>query len=75
MGKEFVAEDYEKIRVSDVVVGMGQTQDDALKREVILNLTKSRNTEKGRMERYTIDYNTVRFILQRAEIYGSGDAA
>jgi len=75
VGKEFVAEDYEKIRVSDVVVGMGQTQDDALKREVILNLTKSRNTEKGHMERYTIDYNTVRFILQRAEIYGSGDAA
>ena len=68
VGKEYVAEDYEKIRVSDVVIGMGQSQDDALKREVILYLTKSHNTEKGRMQRYSIDYNTIRFILQREEI-------
>lgn len=75
VGKEFVAEDYEKIRVSDVVVGMGQSQQDSLQREVVLNLTKSRNTEKGRLERYLIDYNTLRFVMQRAEILGSGDTA
>lgn len=75
VGKEFAAEDYEKIRVSDVVIGMGQSQQDALQRELVLNLTKSRNTEKGRLERYFIDYNTLRFTMQRAEILGTGDTA
>ncbi len=70
VGSDLVAEDYEKIRISDVVVGMGQNGDDALKSEVIMLLSKSRNTEKGRAERYRMDFGRCRFHVLRQEITG-----
>lgn len=73
VGKEFVAEDYEKVRVSDVVIGMGRNRDDINNREVVFYLTKSRNTEVGRVERYMINYDLCRFIWLREEIIGGDE--
>lgn len=73
VGKELVAEDYEKIRVSDSVIGMGQSKEDALKHEVVLYLTKSRNTERDKAERYFIDFNRMQFHLLRQELLGYDD--
>ncbi len=67
VGKELVAEDYEKIRIADTVVTMGQNLDDSLKNEVVLFLAKSRNTLKDKAERYRIDFNTMKFLWMRAE--------
>lgn len=68
IGKELVAEDYEKIRISDVVVGMGQSKEDAMRKEVVFYLTKSRNTEKDKAERYLLDYQSMRFYMLRQEM-------
>lgn len=67
VGKELVSEDYEKIRISDTVVTMGQSVDDSLKDEVVMFLAKSRNTIKDKAERYRINYNGMRFLWMRAE--------
>lgn len=67
VGKELVAEDYEKIRIADAVVTMGQSLDDSLKNEVVVFLAKSRNTVKDKAERYRIDFNTMKFLWMRAE--------
>jgi replicative DNA helicase len=68
IGKELVAEDYEKVRVADTIVGLGQSREDALRHEVVLYLTKSRNTERDKAERYFIDFNTMRLRLIRREL-------
>jgi replicative DNA helicase len=74
VGKEFTAEDYGIFRVIDVGIGMGQDRNDALKREVVFWLTKSRNTEKNIAERYFIDFQRMRFVKLRQEnLTGDGD--
>src|SRR5262249_41286351 len=60
IGKEVTAEDYGKMRIADVGIGMGQTKDDALKNEVVLNLTRSRNSAKTVAERYFMDFQHMR---------------
>lgn len=71
VGKEFASEDYNKMRIADVTVGMGQTLDDAIRHEVILFLTKARNDEKDKAERYRIDYQRMAFVLVRQELLRS----
>ena len=60
IGKEVTAEDYGKMRIADVGIGMGQTKDDALKNEVVLNLTRSRNSAKNVAERCFMDFQHMR---------------
>lgn len=67
INKELVAEDYEKMRVCDTVIGLGQNKNDASRHEVVFNITKSRNTEKDRAERYFINFDTMKFSLMRRE--------
>jgi len=66
IGKEVTAEDYGKMRIADVGIGMGQNKDDAGKNEVVLNLTRSRNSEKNVAERYFMDFQHMRmkFLIQ-----------
>jgi len=68
IGFQFVAEDYEKMRIADTVVGMGQTLEDALRHEVVLMLAKSRNTVRDKAERYIIDYSSMSFRNGRPEL-------
>ncbi len=70
VGKQLAAEDYEKMRVADTVIGMGQSQEDALRHEVVFYLTKSRNTEKDKAERYFIDFQGMKFRFTRPELLG-----
>jgi len=70
IGKEVTSEDYGKMRIADVGIGMGQTKEDALKNEVVLNLTRSRNSEKNVAERYLMDFQHMRmkFLMQEQVI-------
>src|SRR5215475_1226275 len=70
IGKEVTSEDYGKMRIADVGIGMGQTKEDALKNEVVLNLTRSRNSEKNVAERYFMDFQQMRmtFLMQEQVI-------
>lgn len=68
---QYVAEDYEKVRIADTVVGMGQSQDDSIRHEIVMMLSKSRNTVKDKAERYTIDYPSMMFRYVRPELLGS----
>ena len=68
IGKEVTSEDYGKMRIADVGIGMGQTKEDALKNEVVLNLTRSRNSAKNVAERYIMDFQHMRMKFQRNEV-------
>jgi replicative DNA helicase len=68
IGKELTSEDYGIMRVADIGIGMGQNRDDALKNEVVLNLTRSRNSEKHTVERYFIDFKRMRLLFRRQEL-------
>lgn len=61
IGKEYVGEDYNKIRIADWAIGIGQNSHDVQKHEIIFNIARSRNSEKAFAERYFIDFNTMRF--------------
>jgi len=62
------AEDYSIMRIADFAVGMGQNTDDAAKKELILFLARSRNSEKFLVERYVTDFKRMRFVLLRQEM-------
>ncbi len=57
---EEVAEDYEKVRISDNVIGIGQNQQDSQRSNLIMAVAKSRNTERGFPQRYLIDFERMR---------------
>ncbi len=67
---KFVAEDYEKVRIADTVISIGQSMQDSLNGQVVLFLAKSRNTIKDKAERYFIDYNNMKFRLCKPELLG-----
>jgi len=67
---KLVAEDYEKIRIADTVVSMGQSVQDSLNGQVVLFLAKSRNTVKDKAERYFIDFNNMQFRFVGQERLG-----
>jgi len=67
VGKEYAAEDYGIFRTADIGIGMGQTRDDDIKKEVVFYITKSRDSEKNKAERYFIDYKTMKFKFLRQE--------
>jgi replicative DNA helicase len=75
VGKEMVAEDYEKVRVCDTVISMGQSKDDELKQEVIFFIAKSRNTEKNKADRYKMNFENMSFTLIRQEFLEEYDRA
>lgn len=68
VGNQHVSEDYEKVRNADTIMSMGQNTKDVIKKEVVVYLSKSRNSEKDKAERYKIDFNTMSFHLIRPEI-------
>ncbi len=67
---KFVAEDYEKVRIADTVVSIGQSMQDSLNGQVVLFLAKSRNTIKDKAERYFIDFNNLNFRFVGQELLG-----
>jgi len=74
VGTEYSAEDYGKFRIADWAVGIGQNATDLIKKQVVLSIIRSRNSEKGYAERYVIDFPTMRFVYMGAEIAGGQSA-
>lgn len=64
---DLVSEDYNKVRIPDIGIGMGQNKTDAANKEVVLFLARSRNSEKLFAERYFIDFQSMRFKFLRQE--------
>lgn len=70
--KDLVSEDYNKVRIPDVGIGMGQTEEDARRKEVVLYLIRSRNSEKLFAERYLMDFQRMRFVFMKQELLDGG---
>ena len=62
-----VAEDYGIMRVADIGIAMGQGKNDIPKREVVLSIGRSRNSDKNVRERYHTDFKRMRLVYRRAE--------
>ena len=62
------AEDYDKMRTADDVIGLGQTRSDSQGQEVIMFVAKARNTQKGLAQRFRIDFQHMRFEFIHHEL-------
>lgn len=67
LGSDSIAEDYEKARIADNIVGMGQSSRDIPLNQVVLYIAKARNSIKGLAERYQINAEYMRFFFLQAE--------
>ena len=65
-GKD-VAEDYGLNRIADNVIGIGRGQHEMSRHEVLLYLSKARNTESGILQRYQINFPRMRLYLLQNE--------
>lgn len=69
------AEDYDKMRTSDDVIGMGQSRYDVQRQEVVLYVAKARNSEKGLAHRYHINHPHLRYVFRSTEVVENRDTA
>lgn len=59
-----VAEDYEKVRVADVLITINRSQMDKDNGEMVLYFSEMRNAESGLRMRYATDLSCMRFIVK-----------
>jgi replicative DNA helicase len=69
------AEDYDKIRTADDVIGLGQTRIDVERHHLVAYVGKARNSQKGVAHRYSIDIPHVRFDYMRPELLYNRETA
>jgi KaiC/GvpD/RAD55 family RecA-like ATPase len=69
------AEDYDKIRTADDVIGLGQTRIDLERNQLVAYVGKARNSQKGVAHRYQIDIPHIRFDYMRPELLYSRETA
>ena len=63
--KRMIAEDYEKLRLADTVIGIGQNATDKDKYQYLFYLIKTRNADGEKGEFYTFDKRKLFFKFQR----------